>query len=150
MRGRSLRFRIILVGVLPLIVAAAVVALLAPRAFNDYGVRRDRQLMQTLHVQSQSLAALLLGAGAGAASKKGDDPPRLSSELRRATGSKIYFLEHNGFLKARPTGLPALTGVTPDWDRIDRGETVVLRDVRVPGDDAQQLAVVTGIFRPTT
>ena len=69
--SRSLRLRIILVGVLPLIVAGGVVTLLASQAFNDYGKRRDKQLVQTLRVQSHAVGRapiapqMLAGMNAG-------------------------------------------------------------------------------------
>jgi hypothetical protein len=143
---RSLRARLVLFCVLPLVVAGVVMAPLALRAFDDYQSQRNEEALRQLQEQSAALAALY-GKQVRRYFEEGGEPAPVDKELATVTGADLYYVDRlDGILPAEAVALPVLGGVDVDWDALDRGESQTLRSVALPGRDGRYLLVVTGVF----
>jgi signal transduction histidine kinase len=143
---RSLRARLVLFCVLPLVVAGVIMAPLALRAFDDYQSQRNEEALRQLQEQSAALAALY-GKQVRRYFEQGGEPAPVDKELATVTGADLYYVDRlDGILPAEAVALPVLGGVDVDWDALDRGESQTLRSVALPGRDGRYLLVVTGVF----
>jgi signal transduction histidine kinase len=142
---RSLRGRLVLIAVLPLVVAGAIMAPLALRAFDGYQAQRNDEALRQLQEQSAALASLY-GKQARRYFEEGGDPVPVDRELATVTGAQLYYVDRLEILPAEVVALPVLQGVQVDWDVLDSGRSQTLDAVALPGQEGRYLVVVTGIF----
>jgi signal transduction histidine kinase len=142
---RSLRARLLLFAVLPLLLAGIVMAPLALRAFDGYQDQRNEEALAELQAQSAALASLY-GKQARRYFEEGGEPLPLDQELADVTGAELFYVDRLEILPADVVALPVLPGVEVDWDALDAGQSQTLQSVGLPGRDGRYLVVVTGIF----
>ena len=145
---RSLRARLVLFCVLPLVVAGAVMAPLALRAFDDYQSQRNEEALRQLQEQSAALAALY-GKQVRRYFEEGGEPAPVDSELATVTGADLYYVDRlDGILPAEAVALPVLGGGR--GRRLGRARPRRVADARArspcPAATGRYLVVVTGVF----
>ena len=124
---RSLRARLVLFCVLPLVVAGVIMAPLALRAFDDYQSQRNEEALRQLQEQSAALAALY-GKQVRRYFEEGGEPAPVDTRARDRHGRRPLLRRpprrHPARRGRRAAG--AGGGVDVDWDALDRGESQTL------------------------
>jgi two-component system sensor histidine kinase BaeS len=137
---RSLRTRLALFSLLPIVVAVGVAGTLAVQASNEDDRSRTREQLQT---QARAIARIY-GKQMRVALGGPGTPPVLSSELREATAADLFY-EPRSPLGGPVVSLPRLRGVAVDWALLDRGETQTLDRFVPPGSEVTHLVVLRGV-----
>ena len=133
---RSLRARLVLFCVLPLVVAGVVMAPLALRAFDDYQSQRNEEALRQLQEQSAALAALY-GKQVRRYFEEGGEPAPVDQELATVTGADLYYVDRlDGILPAEAVALPVLAAAwTSTGTRSTAASRRPSRSVALPGRD---------------
>ena len=141
---RSLRARLVLFSILPLVVAAAIIAPLAVRTFDDFARERDDDRARELQVQAKALA-VVYARRTRTLYEREARLGKIAPELRQVTSADVYYIDDGVLDDPAAIGLPTLD-LKVDWSRIDRGETILLRNQRLPGHDERYIIAVSGLF----
>jgi signal transduction histidine kinase len=132
---RSLRFRLPLVFLLGVLVAASITAVFAVRVFQDYTENRS---LTELRRQAAGLAELY-EAQAISSLGEGRRAPRFAApKLEQATGSRIYYAGVEIF-PGQISGLRTLDRTALDWSMLGDGRVETL-EFEPPGTDRVYLA----------
>ncbi len=139
---RSLRARLLLATIPPLLVFGAVALWLVVRSVNDdQRAQNVRQLESNVVVISDTL-----GIQARAYLQKQGDPPKLRPAFRNLSDASVYYVPNpQGQLDLPAGDLPVLTVVALDWKRLNKGESQLI-EFREPSVEGNSLAVARGIF----
>ena len=138
---RSLRTRLVLVSLLPIVVAVAIAAALAVQTFNGY--ERSKTTEQ-LRRQARAIAGIYTRQGRRELQEPGA-PAVLSGELREATAARLYYAPRSP-IGGLPVHLRLLGPAPIDWKRLARGETQTLDHFRPPGTRRDHLVVLSGVY----
>ncbi len=145
---RSLRARLVLFCVLPLVVAGVVMAPLALRAFDDYQSQRNEEALRQLQEQSAALAALY-GKQVRRYFEEGGEPGtgrQASSRRSRAPTCTTSTASTASCPPRRSRCRCWAAAWTSTGTRSTAGESQTLRSVALPGREGRYLVVVTGVF----
>jgi two-component system sensor histidine kinase BaeS len=137
---RSLRSRLVVGSLLPIMVAVGVAAVLTLDALSDD--ERDRTT-QRLRTQARAVGNLYAQLTRLALSNP-EVPPAVSKELRQVTAAKLYY-QPRTTLDASPVPLQPLGWEGVDWAALDRDETQTVEFVP-PGTRLPHVVVLSGVF----
>ncbi len=152
---RSLRARLLIIGVVPVLVALLVTAALTVRSVGTFS---DRQQSERRAQQEQELERIATGLSRvygrliqPAVLGKRNDLVR-QSDLEAAAGGRLYYvaLSPEGLFSAETLGLQAMEPSAPIskglTKRLDEGEAVVLPHSVLPQTMAHFVVVARGVF----
>ena len=137
---RSLRTRLVVGSLLPIVVAVGVAAALTLDTLSDEERERTTQRLRT---QARAVGNLYANLTRLALSNP-EVPPAVSKELRQVTAAKLYYQSRTS-LDESPVPLRALEWDAVDWAALDRGETQTVEFVP-PGTRRPHVVVLSGVF----
>ena len=152
---RSLRARLLIIGIVPVLVALVVTAVMTVRSVNQFSdhqryearMQQERDLKRLTTGLSREYAPLIGGLFKG----KKNDVLR-SVHLESAYGSSLYFIATNSSATVNATGLDlkALTWTRPlpktIAERLDQGQAVVIPTEYMPAGLRDEVVVARGLF----
>jgi two-component system sensor histidine kinase BaeS len=137
---RSLRTRLVVGSLLPIVVAVGIAAALTLDALRDD--ERDRTT-ERLRTQARAVGNLYAQLTRLALSNP-EVPPTVSKELRQVTAAKLYYQSRTS-LDESPVPLRALEWEEVDWAALDRDQTQTVELVP-PGARLPHVVVLSGVF----
>ena len=152
---RSLRARLLIIGVVPVLVALVVTAVMTVRSVNQFSdhqryearTQQERDLKRLTTGLSREYALLISGLFIG----KSNDVLR-SAYLEAANGSSLFFMStmKSTVLKAKGLDLKELSWTQPlptsVSEQLDQGKAVVIPAEYVPASLDGDVVVARGLF----
>ncbi len=140
---RSLRLRLVVFLILPVLVAGGLALVLTSRSVTSYG---RSQTEQRLKEQGPGVVRQFAESARRAFDTSGEPRPiNIRTFVRQITRADIYFVPNPDYAQPYPGGNVAVwPTLNLDWTQLDRGQQLSFEDTPPGGE--KSLVVVSGVF----